>query len=195
METARIEEGKQILADHLSRTEEAARLFLASLKGFRRDLALSLQSCGSYIEAHFESLPNTLAIASMKDGSGFALLEKTLRECEGVLDGGIRLSQPKEKDAEMLDKETSMMHENLVSVAEMAHQLNQVLMDASLAFDMFNSENLSKKMQSADIIFGRDSLNVAMATARALGERAIRLDIDLVASKHRIEFPEHKTGQ
>lgn len=192
----RTEEGKALLSDHLKKIEGHAELFAAALAGFRRDLALSLDACPKHLVAAFTGDMDLVAMPPLHAGSGFADLEKALGFAEDALDGAIAIKNPRlgsdasDKDA-LLD-EIEITHKNLTDVADTAQRLYLAIQAAGYEFDVFNTKNIEAEYTEANILFDRDSLNVAAATARALGERAIRLDIDLVESRERLESGERQ---
>jgi hypothetical protein len=184
-------EGTGLLAEHLVKIHETAKLFLAALKGFRRDLSLSVQSCPDYIESEFAGHTNTLMVPPMQSGNSFGDLGQLLIFAEDAIDGSIKLKTPSlGPNTELRDRvmeESDMVHKNLVDVSDTAHRLYQCIEAACFEFDVFNTKNIEVGHPEVNIAFDRDSLYLAMARARALGERAVRLDIDLVEAMHRIE--------
>ncbi len=187
-------EGRELLAEQLKRTGEAALLFLAALKGFRRDLALSVQAHPDNLEAEFVGLTNQLGVPPMGNEHSFSDLDKLLAFCDEALDGKIRIKNPKiGPDHETRDKlldEAKLAHKNLMDIADAAQRLYQSIQTAGFEFDVFNTKNIEVGRTDLNILFDRDTVYVSAATARALGERAIRLDIDLVEGIQNLE-----TGQ
>lgn len=190
----RIEEGAALLQDHLKKIEGQAELFVAALSGFRRDLAQSLEACPKYLLAVFTGDMELVAVPPLHAGSGFSDLDKMLGFAEDAIDGEIAVKNPRlgpdESAKESLLDELEITHKNLTDVSDTAHRLYQSIQAAGFEFDVFNTKNIEAEYTEANILFDRDALNVSAATARALGERAIRMDIDLVASKERLESGE-----
>lgn len=194
--TSRIEEGKTILGDHLKKVEGQAELFAAALAGFRRDLGLSLDACPKHLAAVFTGDMDLVAVPPLHAGTGFADLEKMLGFAEDALDGEIAVKNPRlgpdSSDKDTLLDEIEITHKNLTDVSDTAQRLYLAIQAAGYEFDVFNTKNIEAEYTEANILFDRDSLNVAAATARALGERAVRLDIDLMASRERLENGERQ---
>jgi|GEM_PF-5599262 len=193
----RTKEGQQLLADQLKNIAEMSGLFLAALKGFRRDLSLSVRSNEQYLQAEFAGPPDILAVPPLFDGAGFADLRKFLTLSEDAIDGSILVQIPargpiQEAARDALAEELMLAHQNLVDVSDTARRLYECIQNASLEFDVFNTKNIEVGYPEANILFERDALNVAMSTARALGERAVRMDIDLMESKSRLVSGERK---
>ena len=176
-------EGKGILRDHLKKIEEAAGLFLSALKGFRRDLAISMQAHPKYIKAQFLTDASELGVPPLRLGGDFALLSRTLGLAEQTADGTLKISFPwaaNQAEYKKIAEEMDLIHQNLMRVSDTAHQLSTLIQGACLEYDMFNGKNVDVGYTEANILFDRDALNVAMTTARAISERAVRFDIDLV---------------
>lgn len=192
--TGRVAEGNELLADHLKKIEGEAELFTAALAGFRRDLALSLEACPKHLAAVFTGDMDLVAVPPLHAGSGFSDLEKMLGFAEDALDGEIAIKNPRlgpdSSEKESLLDEIEITHKNLAEVSDTAQRLYLAIQAAGYAFDVFNTKNIEAEYTEANILFDRDALNVAAATARALGERAVRLDIDLMASRERLESGE-----
>ena len=190
----RIEEGAELLKEHLKKVEGQAELFLGALSGFRRDLGQSLVVCEKHLTAVFTGTVDLVAVPPLHDGNGFSDLGKMLSFAEDAIDGEIAVKNPRrgpdESDKETLLDELELTHKNLTDVSDTAHRLYQSIQAAGYEFDVFNTKNLEAEYTEANILFDRDALNVAMATARALGERAVRMDIDLMDSKERLESGE-----
>ncbi len=180
----RKEEGSELRQSHLAKAEESATLFLATLKGFRRDLGLSMQSCPEYIEAEFTALTNLLAVPPLAKGAGFADLGEFLHLADDALEGTIRIRAPKRgpdrSEAKKVLEEVDMIHKNLADVSDSAHRLYQCLQTAGFEFDVFNSKNIEVGHPELNIT---DELYLPMTAARAIAERAVRLDIDLMGQK------------
>ena len=191
---ARIEEGAELLKEHLKKVEGQAQLFCAALAGFRRDLAQSMEACPKYLMAAFTGTMDLVAVPPLHSGTGFSDLDKMLGFAEDAIDGEIAVKNPRlgpdSSDKEALLDELEMTHKNLVDVGDTAHRLYQTIQAAGFEFDVFNTKNIEAEYTEANILFDRDALNVSAATARALGERAVRMDIDLMASKERLESGE-----
>jgi hypothetical protein len=194
-ETAgRKEAGDELLKDHLKKVEGQAELFLAALSGFRRDLGQSLTACEGHLAAVFTGAIDMLVVPPLHAGTGFADLGTMLGFAEDALDGDIAVKNPRkgkdDSEKESLLEELELAHKNLTDVSDTAHRLYQSIQAAGYEFDVFNTKNIEAQYTEANILFDRDALNVSMATARALGERAVRLDIDLMESKQRLESGE-----
>ena len=185
-ESQRIGEGKDLLQEHLAKVSERAEVFLGALQGFRRDLETSLQSVPKYMEAEFLNPAHLIAVPQFFDGKSFSDLVKMLDLSVEALDGKLKVTHPKtppvgpaQNEKKQLLEEISITHKNLLDVADSAHRLYEAVRTALFEFDVFNSKNNDVGFHEADIMFYRDSINLAMSTARALSERAVRLDIDL----------------
>ncbi len=187
----RKQEGEELLREHLKKAEGMAGFFLAALKGFRRDLGLSTQSYPDNLDSDLPALPGGLAIPPMPDANGFSDLGRALLLCDAALDGKIRIKNPKiGPDHETRDKvleEAKLAHKNLMDMADTAHRLYQCIQTAGFEFDVFNTKNIEVGRTDLNILFDRDAVYMAAATARALGERAVRLDIDLVEGIQNLE--------
>ncbi len=187
-------EGRELLAEQLKKTESAAALFLAALKGFRRDLALSAQSHPDNIDAEFVGLTNELGVPPMQNEHSFSDLDKLLALCDEALDGRIKIKNPKSgpnnETRDKLLEEAKLAHKNLMDIADAAQRLYQSIQTAGFEFDVFNTKNIEVRRPDMNILFDRDTVYVSAATARALGERAIRLDIDLVEGIQSLETGE-----
>ena len=184
-------DGQELLTEHLGKAEEAAKLFLAALKGFRRDLLLSTQSYPDNIEAEFLENANALAVPPMRTATSFADLSNLLSLADAALDGKIHLTSPKlgpdqETRIKILE-EAKIIHSNLMDVADTANRMYQAIQTAGFEFDIFNTKNLEVGEKNVDIPFDRDTIYLLAATSRALGERAVRLDIELVQGMERVE--------
>ena len=188
---ARKQEGIALLKDHLTKVSGEAELFLASLKGFRRDLMLAEQSVGDHLKSQFTGLTTLLAVPELAGGRSFADLCDFLGLAEDAIDGTITLKDPSNgpdlSARETLLEEISITHENLMDVSETGRHLYESLQTACLEFDIFNTKNIEVGDTEPNILFDRDALNASSALARALSERAIRLDIDLMERKYQIE--------
>ena len=89
-------------------------------------------------------------------------------------------------------EEARLAHTNLMDVADTANRLYQAIQTAGFEFDVFNTKNLEVGHSDMNVLFDRDAVYVSAATARALGERAVRLDIDLVEAIQSLETGEKK---
>ncbi len=189
-------EGRELLKEHLANAEETAKGFLGALKGFRRDLGLSAQSFPDNFSADFLSRADGLGVPPMQNANSYSDLGKFLLLCDEVLNGTIKLKNPKMgPDQEMRNKmleEARLAHTNLMDVADTANRLYQAIQTAGFEFDVFNTKNLEVGHSDMNVLFDRDAVYVSAATARALGERAVRLDIDLVEAIQSLETGEKK---
>lgn len=194
--TARTHEGEALLKEHLIKVEAQAKLFLSALKGFRRDLTLSIQASPSFFEPVFPEPVAMLAVPPLQNGMSFSDLQKMLSLAEDAIDGKIGISNPpagpNQDEREKLSKEIDITHQNLLDVSDTAYRLYESIQTAGFEFDVFNTKNIEVGYEEANILFNRDAQNLAMGTARALSERAIRLDIDLVENKRRLESGERQ---
>lgn len=185
----RKDEGVEILRDHLSEIAENAEVFLGALKGFRRDLALSSTATAGQISGEFTETALVLSVPPLVDGMSFSDLRQMLTLCTSTLFGKINKEDvlhsmyPEEKQAFL--EEVAITHKNLADLASTANHLYESIKRASYDFDVFNAENLRSGYVVCDIRFNRDALNVAMETARALCEGAVRLDIDFTDADDR----------
>lgn len=192
----RIIDGQAVLKEQLESIEATAEEFLSALKGFRRDLPLSVQSCGDYFDADFSESADGMAVPKLLTGMSFADLSGMLSLAESAIDGSIKIKNPPlgpdQEAREKILHEIGITHTNLMDVSDRAYELYQCLQSACFEFDVFNTKNIEVGFTEANILFERDSLNAARALARALSERAIRLDIDLMESKKRLETGQKK---
>ncbi|MEI8130710.1 MAG: hypothetical protein WCG55_04375 [bacterium] len=192
----RMNEGKELEKDHLVKVVGMTDFFLSAVKGFRRDLALSIPSCPDYLEADFLTLPNGLVVPPMPTAKSFGDLSKMLTLSDDALNGTIKLKNPKfgpdQGMREKLLEEALLTHKNLMDVADTANRMYQTIQTAGFEFDVFNSNNIEVGHADMNIVFDRDELYLASATARALGERAVRLDIDLVEGIERLQTGQNK---
>ena len=192
----RVKEGKELEQDNLTKVAGMAYFFLSAVKGFRRDLALSIPSCPDYFDAEFLSLPSGLVIPPMRNANCFGDLSKMLTLTDDALNGTIKLKNPNSgPDQSMRAKvleEAALTHKNLMDVADTAHRMYQAIQTAGFEFDVFNTKNIEAGHSDMNIVFDRDELYLAAATARALGERAVRLDIDLVEGIERLQTGQKK---
>ncbi|MBP6884693.1 MAG: hypothetical protein KBC17_02620 [Candidatus Pacebacteria bacterium] len=182
-------EGKGILHDHLKKIREASELFLSALKGFHRDIGISIRSFPENIRVEFKEEAKILDIPPLFHGGDFANLSEAMLRAEDAIDGEIKISFPwivNQEGRKKILEEIELIHRNLLLVADSAMQVHDLIQKATLQFDMFNAKNQEVNYKEADIIFNRDAMNIAMQTARAISERAIRFDIDLVAKKESI---------
>lgn len=190
----RIGEGNDLFRDQITKITQTAEAVVPAVKGFRRDLGLALQASPDHIRADFPPLTAGLIVPVLEEGRSFSDLYEMLRLVEEGLDGAIRLrnpaSGPDQKEKEIVLDEVGIIHQNLMDISETSRRLYESLKTAQFEFDVFNTKNIEAKYPEANILFDRDSLNLSMATARALGERAVRMDIDLMDSRKRLE-----TGQ
>ncbi len=186
----RKKEGEVLLAEQLVKVATSAETFLNALKGFRRDLPLSIQA-SKYFSADFSEPAHILVVPKLFSGMSFADLRQMLTLCEGAIDGAITIKNPPmgpiANDKEKLLEEIMITHKNLLDTADAAYQLYQTLQSACFEFDVFNTKNIEVGEIDANILFERDSLNVGRALSRALSERAIRLDIDLMQARKEVE--------
>ena len=193
-EVARIAMGKELFIDHLTQITEQAKIFLGALKGFRRDLATSVEAMPNYIRAEFVENAHMIVVPELVDGMSFADFADMCALCEDALDGSIRFKNPPEapdqKEKKALREEMMLVHQNLIDVSDTAHRLYQMIAQAGFEFDVFNSKNNDVDFHEADVLFNRDALNVSMSTSRALSERAVRLDIDVMEAVHRLSVGE-----
>lgn len=174
----RTNEGREILKDQLMYIKTEADAFLGALKGFRRDLALSAKATGGMIHGEFKETATIIAVPPLLDGMSFADLRAMLHICTEAFFGKIVFESGSRKDSEI-----EIIHKNLIDVSETAKRLYEIIKTAGFEFDVFNSQNLEAEHIECNILFNRDALNVAMETARALSEYAVRLDIDLMEGK------------
>ena len=192
----RTAQGQELLKEHLVKIEANAKLFLSALKGLRRDLPVSMHACSKYFLAEFPEPVSTIGVPPLSSGASFADLREMLSFTESAIDGTIAIKNPPDGpdqgDREKIFKEIGITHANLMDVSEAAYELYQCIQTACFEFDVFNTKNIEVGCPEANILFERDSLNVAMALSRALSERAIRLDIDLMESRKRLEFGERQ---
>lgn len=191
-ENARVGQSQDLLLSHFQKVSSATDLLFSSLKGFRRDLSLTMKEF-SDIEGRFDEHPHDLAISPLKTGADFKQLEGILRNAEASLEGEIHIPEHvSEKKRDSLLKELDITHKNLLDLSESAQRLYDILKECLYDFDSFNRENREKGYLDADVSFDRDAHFVSMSASRALGERAVRLDIDLMNMRHAIEFPDHR---
>lgn len=186
----RTKEGGELLREHLSKVYEQAQLFLSAVRGFRRDLTLSVQSNEHFLHVLFTTTAHGIVVPEMLEARSFSDLEEMLKLTEDAIDGKITVKNPalgpNQDDRARLVKEIDLIHQNLTSVSETAYRLYQAIQTAGFEFDVFNTKNNEVGYPDANILFDRDRLNVSAAISRALSERAVRLDIDLVESKQRL---------
>lgn len=189
----RLAEGRGILDMELAKVEGGAELVLGALKGFRRDLSLTVKSHEKNIDAEFGGFIAELSVPRMETGANFTDLEKMVTLAEKTIEGKIKVKAPKgfERDErKSLIQDLEGTHKNLVAVVDMARDFFEIIKNACKEFDMFNGNNMNATTRDADIVFDRDALNISMETARAISERAVRLDIDLVAQINELKADE-----
>ena len=194
---ARISEGKEILQNDLVKVEESARVFLGTLKGFRRDLLLVTQTCPKFIKADFPEPVHMIDVPPLTDGMSFFDLHEMLSLTEVAIDGKISIKNPPpseqfKNDRVKIGEEIMLVHKNLLAVSEAAYAMYECIQNAGLEFDVFNSKNIEDECPQANIVFNRDEQGSAMMLGRALSERAIRIDIDLMESKRNLELGERQ---
>lgn len=183
-------EGKGILNDHLKKIKQATELFLSAFKGFRRDLAISIGSNPKYIKADFVGTQNMLAVPLLERGGDFEHLSIFFLSVSELVDGKLKIKFPwiiNREGRKKILEEAEIIHKNLIKVSETAMQVHNLLKTASFEFDMFNGKNDDVGYHEADIIFSRDSLNVSMEIARAISERAVRFDIDIISKRDSVK--------
>ncbi len=181
----RIHDGRELLGVALKRTAKDAELMLAALKGFRRDLSLSAQATTAF-SADFSGDTHGLAVPPHDSGEGFGDLWRFLRLCFDALDGDIRLKTPDAADKERLLEEAGISRRNLAMLADAAQNLYKSLKTALLDIESFNTKNIEVGFPGANIFFDREGLALAMETARAIGERAVRHDIEIAEGMERV---------
>ncbi len=174
----RTKEGQEILKDHLGYIKLEADAFLGALKGFRRDLALSARATGGMIHGEFKETATIIAVPPLVDGMSFADLRAMLHICTEAFFGKIIV-----ESRSVQKEEIEIIHKNVMDVADFARRLYETIKTAGFEFDVFNTQNLEAEHIECNILFNRDALNVAMEISRALGEYAVRLDIDLMEAK------------
>jgi len=192
----KMQESSALLAEHLAKVEASAELFLAALKGFRRDLTLSGKNDSRFIKTDFTGTITTMQVPHLTGGRSFADLENMLGLAKDALYGTVALKKPHEnaeqKEQGKLLEEIEITHKNLLDVSETAYRLYECIQSAGFEFDVFNTKNIEVGFTEANIAFDRDALNLSMVTARALSECAVRIDIDLMEGKERLVTGEHK---
>ncbi len=136
-----------------------------------------------------------IAVPPLDGGRSFADLSEMLRLSEDAENGSIYVKNPPTGPRwsseggvrEKLLSEIDITHKNLMEISDASRRLYQTIQSAGFEFDVFNTKNIEVKFPEANIIFDRDAQSVAMETARALGERVVRLDIELMEDKRRVE--------
>ncbi len=189
----RLAEGKEILEIELAKVQGGAELLVGALKGFRRDLSLSLETSGEYLSAEFEGYILELGVPAMTDGMSFAGLQNMLELADDTLEGEIKIKKPsgfETEERKQLLQDLEGTHINLLAVSDMARDFFEIIKNACKEFDMFNGNNTGVSTREADIVFDRDALNISMETARAIAERAIRMDIDLMSRINELKADE-----
>lgn len=189
----RLAEGKEILEIELAKVQGGAELLVGALKGFRRDLSLSLETSGKYLFAEFEGYILELGVPAMTDGMSFAGLQNMLELADDTLEGEIKIKKPsgfETEERKQLLQDLEGTHINLLAVSDMARDFFEIIKNACKEFDMFNGNNTGVSTREADIVFDRDALNISMETARAIAERAIRMDIDLMSRINELKADE-----
>ncbi len=182
----RIHDGRELLGIHLKRIAKEGELLIAALKGLHRDLALSAQA-SEYFHADFLANPHGLAVPPHDSGERFGDFVEFLRVVTGSLDGAIKLKTPRnDSEKTVLLEEADMTHKNLLIASEAALNLYKSLKTALGDFESFNTKNLEVGFPGANIFFDREALGLAMESARALSERAVRVDIALAAEIARV---------
>lgn len=177
-------EGFEIMEIELDKVARGTELLLGAVKGFRRDLILTLESHPKYLSATFSGFIQGIAVPPMQDGNSFGPLREMITLLEGTIEGEILVKKTTGfllDDRQKLMADLSGTHENLLAISDMGKALFEIIKNACKEFDMFNGNNMGSKTREADIMFDRDSLNISMETARAIAERAVRIDIDLMA--------------
>ncbi|MBP7804962.1 MAG: hypothetical protein KA052_01915, partial [Candidatus Pacebacteria bacterium] len=116
----RKKEGEVLLAEQLVKVATSAETFLNALKGFRRDLPLSIQA-SKYFSADFSEPAHILVVPKLFSGMSFADLRQMLTLCEGAIDGAITIKNPPmgpiANDKEKLLEEIMITHKNLLDTA------------------------------------------------------------------------------
>ncbi len=174
------EEGAEVFRDYMERVNGGLRVLLATLDGFRRD-AVQLKDAESLVSLRMEQMLRPFVTPSITPDMHIEALVQALTRVSALLEGEIVLarmvSDPGERQRVVSDLRA--IHSNLGDVSHGAQQLHDHILEAERRFDAWNAEN-GEEYQLANIHFDRDALNLASALARATGERAIRLDIDVV---------------
>ncbi len=186
----RIRIGQEIMRDHFVQIGDTTEIFLGALKGFRRDLALSSKATFGNIRGEFIETATIIAVPPLSDGMSLSNLSAMLTLCTQAFFGTIAIDIPEtmtEEEKNYFLEELDVTHTNLMAVSETATQLYQSIKETGFDFDVFNTENIENEHTECNILFNRDALNLAMETARALAERAVRLDIDLMESRESLE--------
>lgn len=176
----RAEEGVEVFRDHMEQASEGLRTLLSTLDGFRRDM-VQLKDADSPIIIQMEQMLRPFVTPSITPDMQIEALVHALTRCAPLLEGKIE-AEPRATVAEHLPRALSdlrAIHSNLGDVSHAAKQLHDLLLGAERSFDAWNAEN-GEEYMTANIHFDRDGLNLASTLARAIGERAVRLDIDVV---------------
>lgn len=177
-------EGFEILEIELDKVARGTELLLGAVKGFRRDLVLTVSSHEKYISATYSGFIQGIAVPPMTDGASFVPLSQMITLLEGTVEGEIFVKKVAgflQDERQKLISDLVGTHENLIAISDMGRALFEIIKNASKEFDMFNGNNSGAKTREADIVFDRDALNLSMETARAIAERAVRTDIDLMS--------------
>jgi hypothetical protein len=186
----RIRMGQEIMRDQFAQILGNAEVFLGALKGFRRDLALSSKATFGNIQGEFTAPATIIAVPPLTDGISLSNLSAMLSVCTQAFFGTISIDIPEvmlAEEKEYFLEEIDTTHTNLMMISETAKRLYESIKNTGFDFDVFNTENIESEHVECNILFNRDALNVAMETARALAEHAVRLDIDLMDKREELD--------
>lgn len=176
----RAEEGADVFRDYMEQVNDGLRALLSTLDGFRRD-AVQLKDAESSVSLYMEQMLRPFVTPSITPDMHIEALVQALTRVASLLEGEIvldrRAYEPNERPRARSDLRA--IHANLGDVSRVAKHLHDCILEAERRFDTWNAEN-GEEYQLANIHFDRDALNLASTLARATGERAIRLDIDVV---------------
>ena len=182
----RRDDGQIIYGEYLEEIDITLKNLLAAIEGFRRDADLAKKS-ESPIKVEIDT--KRIFIPPARNDKGvFTGIAETLVRMTKAFDGVVLLGSSWKRDENsrhMAWTELQLIHENLVFVGAAARILYDTLNAASRALHEFNGQNDEVHIK-ANIGFEEDSLNVCIATAHAIIEHAVRLDIDAMGDLEKV---------
>ena len=192
---ARKEEGQALLKGQLENIGAGLKQFLPTIEGFRRDAVTMVEHSDSPLKIRLESVRRSYVPPAISEEQSLSALSQTLKRAVTVLEGDVHV--PSEirsaiaRSSALL--ELGILHKNLSMVGSAAKNLHDLIQTAVRSFDQFNAKN-GEEYAAANVAFDRDSANISSEEARAIVERAVRLDIDVVTATEQVRAMDERAG-
>ena len=174
----RKEAGQSLFKEMVDKLDVAMGRFVSALSGFCNDAQKMNPDVPLKID--LERTSRAFITPALSEEEMFSAIAQTLVRASTILEGSVHVpAKLADSQLSAVAHELHIFHSNLAAVGKTANHLHELLSATAYRLYRFNSEN-REEFAMANIQFDEDALALSTTSARAIAERSVRLDIDVV---------------